>query len=188
MGAALRALGIDLKPLADLAPATLASYRGLIVEREAHEKNLLGIRESNANLLDFIHAGGVVVLIQPQDSSWQASWLPAPLELSNSSGSLGEIVAPDHRIFSTPNKIDSLQGVVSYDTITKADEAWTVLATDDRGHPSIVEMSDGEGRVLVVQPSPDRYVVGEAAVKEPLTVEVCAQFIENLVAYLSVEK
>jgi hypothetical protein len=184
VGTALRALGIDVQPLADLQAATLAGYRGLIIEREAHEKNLLGIRESNANLLDFIHAGGIIVLIQPQDSSWQASWLPAPLELSNASGSLDEIVAPDHPIFTTPNKIEALRGVISYDTIVTADEAWTVLATDDREQPSIVEMTDGEGRVLVVQPSPDRYVIGEAEAQAPLTVEACAQFIENLVAYL----
>ena len=184
VGAALRALGLDLQPLPDLRPATLAKFRALIIGREAHEKNFLGIRESNADLLDFIHSGGTVIIMQLQDSSWQPSYLPALLELSNVSGSLGQIVAPDHPIFTTPNKLRSLQGVVSYDTIVAAAEAWTVLATDDRGQPSIVEMTEGKGSVLVVQPSPDRCVVGEAAAKAPLTVEACAQFIENLVAYL----
>ncbi len=172
VGLALRTLGLRLEPLADLSPTTLAKYRALIIGREAHEKNFLSIRDNNANLLDFIHAGGTVVMMQIQNSSYQAAWLPAPLAFSNDSGSLGEIVATDHPLFTTPNRIESATGIVSYDTIVEAGDAW------------IVEMSDGEGTVLVVQPSPERYVVGEAQAQAPLTVEVCAQIMENIVAYL----
>ncbi|HUS80058.1 MAG TPA: hypothetical protein VM283_02245, partial [Armatimonadota bacterium] len=184
VGQALGTLGINLPALPDLKAETLAGYRALLVGREAHEKNFLGIRESNQNLLDFIYSGGTVVFIQLQDSSWQRSWLPAPLTLSNDAGSLGEIVARDHPIFTTPNRLQSLAGVISYDTITEAGEGWTVLATDDKGRPSIVEMAAGEGRVLVVQPSPDRYVVGAETPAGGLTTDACAAFIENLVAYL----
>jgi hypothetical protein len=42
VGLALKALGIELEPLADLTPATLARYRALLVGREAHEKNYAG--------------------------------------------------------------------------------------------------------------------------------------------------
>lgn len=184
VGQALQALGIELEPLADLTPATLGRYRALLVGREAHEKNYLGLQEHAAGLLDFVQAGGSLALIQLQDSSWQASWLPAPLVLSNTSGRLREIVRPDHPLFTTPNRLEAPAGIISYDTITGAGEEWTVLATDDRGQPSIVTMQAGEGRVLVVQPSPDRYVVGQESAIAPLTTDACASLIENIVAWL----
>ncbi|MCD6360535.1 MAG: hypothetical protein J7M38_06665, partial [Armatimonadetes bacterium] len=185
VGRALRTLGIDIEALPDLTPGTLAGCRALLIGREAHEKNYLNIREHSADLLDFIHSGGRVALIQLQDSSWQEAWLPAPLKLSNTSGRLGAVATPDHPLFTTPHRLEAIAGIISYDTIVEADEAWTVLATDDKGQPSIVEMADGEGRVLVVQPSPDRYVVGEETPGDGLTVETCAQLIENLVAWLN---
>lgn len=184
VGLALAALGIDLEPLADLTPATLGRYRALLVGREAHEKNYAGLRDNAAALLDFVQAGGSVAFIQLQDSSWQASWLPGPLTLSNNSGRLDKIVAPEHPLFTTPNRLDSLAGIISYDTMPSAGEEWTVLATDDKGQPAIVTMKSGEGRVLVVQPSPDRYVVGHEPAIAPLTTDACASLIENIVAWL----
>jgi hypothetical protein len=184
VGAALAALGIDLEPLEDLTTATLERYGALLVGREAHEKNYLGLQQHAAVLLDFVHAGGSLALIQLQDSSWQNAWLPAPLTLSDASGRLGEIVEAEHPLFTTPSRVETLTGVISYDTMTTVGEEWTVLATDDRGQPSIVTMRAGEGRVLVVQPSPDRYVIGQEPAIAPVTIEACASFIENIVAWL----
>jgi len=183
VGLALKTLGIKLKPLPDLSPATLAQFRALVVGREAHEKNYLGIRGANHHVLDFVHSGGTVVFVQLQDSSWQGSWLRAPLSLSNHSGALGQIVAREHPIFNTPNKLQSLTGVISYDTIPEADAAWSVLATDDKGQPAIVETRLGKGTALVVQPSPDRYVTGHEQPRPPLTTDACARFMENLMHY-----
>lgn len=184
VGLALKALGIELEPVADLTPATLARYSALLVGREAHEKNYAGLRDHAAALLDFLQAGGSVALIQLQDSSWQGSWLPAPLTLSNNTGQAGEIVAPEHPLFTTPNRLTSVAGIISYDTMPVAGEGWNVLATDDKGQPSIVTMDAGEGWVLVVQPSPDRYVVGQEFAAPPLTTDTCASLIENIVAWL----
>jgi hypothetical protein len=80
--------------------------------------------------------------------------------------------------------LETLAGIISYDTMPVAGEEWTVLATDDKGQPSIVTMRAGEGRVLVVQPSPDRYVVGQEFAAPPLTTDTCASLIENIVAWL----
>lgn len=184
VGLALRTLGLRLEPLADLTPATLQHYRALLIGREAHEKNYLGIREHNAVLLDFVQAGGAVAFIQLQDSNWQAAWLPSPLALSDQSGRLQTVVDSAHSLFTTPHHLESLAGIVSYDTITKAGEAWTVLARDDRGQPSIVWMRAGRGRVLLVQPSPDRYVIGQETASAPLAGATCAALLENIVAWL----
>ena len=89
-----------------------------------------------------------------------------------------------HSLFTTPHHLESLAGIVSYDTITKAGEAWTVLARDDRGQPSIVWMRAGRGRVLLVQPSPDRYVIGQETASAPLAGATCAALLENIVAWL----
>jgi len=184
VAAALGRLGIDIEPVADLSPETLAEYGALLVGREGHEKDYGGLREDWPMLLDFVASGGRVALVQLQNTSYEIGYLPLPLRLSDQSGALGEIAAPDHPIFTRPNAIESLAGVISYDTIVGADEGWTVLARDDSGNPSIVETAFGDGRVLVVQPSPDRYVVGEETPEGGLTAEACGRFLANVVEWL----
>ena len=88
-------------------------------------------------------------------------------------------------IFSHPHRVESLAGVISYDTIPGADSAWTVLARDEAGHPAVLEATFGEGLLLVIQPSPDRYVTGQVTPSGSLTAEACGNFIRNVVAYIS---
>jgi hypothetical protein len=188
VGKALGAMGIELPRLPDLEPKTLASYRALLVGSEAHEKRAAGLPANAKRLLDFVHAGGRVAFAQIQDSSFKASYLPYPLTLSNDKGALGKIAAPTHPIFTTPGKVKSLAGLVSYDTIVAADPAWRVLATDTKGRPSIVEATFGKGSVLLVQPSPDRYVIGQESGQGALTASACSRLLRNIVAYLQAER
>jgi len=184
LGAALEKLGISLPMLPDLEPGTLAGYRALLVGCEAHEKNFAGLRDNPHRLLDFVTSGGRVAIVQLQDTSYQTHYLARPLSPSNDSSEFGEILASDHPIFSKPHRIDSLAGAISYDTIIEADPAWKVLATDAKGQPSVIETTLGEGSLLVIQPSVDRYVTGEVQPEGTLKVETCGQFIENVVEYL----
>ncbi|MGI5820005.1 MAG: hypothetical protein ACOX9R_18120 [Armatimonadota bacterium] len=186
-GQALRVLGVELPALDDLSAETLSAYGGLIVGSEAHEKNYGGLRDAPSRLLDFIHAGGRVALVQIQDSSYQQSYLPHPLVLSNDSGSLGEIVVPEHPIFTSPGQIDSLAGMISYDTIIEANEAWNVLATDVSGRPSIVEGRFGEGAVIVIQPSPCRYAIGTVAAEGEMDGQKAARLFTNVLAWLAAD-
>ena len=184
VGLALAELGIEVEALPDLRPETLARYRALLVGSEAHEKDLCGLREGWPALMDFAYSGGRLAVMQLQNTSYQPGFLPLPLQMSDNSAAFGEIVAGEHPIFSAPNAIASLAGVISYDTITGADPGWTVLATDTNGDPSVLSTQFGAGEVLVVQPSPDRYVLGRETPGEGLTVEACGQFLANVVAWL----
>ena len=189
VGLALQSQGVELPRLTDLEPATLAGYRALLVGSEAHQKGFAGLPRNATRLIDFARAGGRVVLIQIQDSSFSTSFLPHPLVVSDDKGSLMKVVARDHPIFTTPNDVAAfVQGLVSYDTLGQADPAWTVLATDNRGNPSIVESHVGKGGVLLLQPSPDRYVLGHERPDGIVTVDACRKLLENVVHYLQAGK
>ncbi|MCK5804857.1 MAG: hypothetical protein KAI66_18610, partial [Lentisphaeria bacterium] len=184
VGLALKALGCQLTPLPDLKPETLARYRSILVGSEAHEKHYAGLPESAARLVDFARSGGRVVFMQFQNTSYQPSFLPLPVGMSDNKGSCAVINKPDHPVFNHPRKIATLKGLVSYDTLTGVDAGWTILATDNRGNPSILETAVGKGRILLVQPSPDRYVLGLEKPFGELRTTTCEALLRNLIAYL----
>ncbi len=186
-GQALEIMGFELPLLEELSADTLSDYSGLVVGSEAHEKNFGELRDHPSRLLDFIAAGGRVVLVQIQDSSWREGYLPHTLLLSDDNGIVAEIMDPEHPIFTQPHRIESLAGTIMYDTIIEADEAWEVLATDNREQPAIIEGSFGEGAVIVVQPSPCRYVIGATQSVSEINADRAARFYENLLAWLTGE-
>jgi hypothetical protein len=184
-GLALTKIGKGLPRLADLKPETLAGYGALLVGTEGHSKDYAGLKQTPERLLDFIYSGGKVALLQLQDANYQSHFLPYPLVMSDTDASCRDLLLPQHSLFTAPRQVASLRGAMSYDTITYADPRWTVLAKDSRGGPSILEAAFGKGKVLVVQPSPDRYVTGELATPAGLTVQTCTDFLENVVGWLS---
>jgi hypothetical protein len=184
VGKALVKMGSTVERVSKLSGAALRGYGALLVGSEAHEKGFGGLPGTAGVLLDFVHSGGQIVMMQIQNSSFRTPYLPFPLAVSNTKRALGKIRTPTHPLFSTPNTIRSLAGVVSYDTLTIADRAWTVLAEDTAGNPAIVEAAFGKGRVLLVQPSPDRYVIGTEIPGKAFTADTCRQFFENILAYL----
>lgn len=181
---ALGVLGQPVSRLSEVTPAALSACRGLLIGSEAHGKNVAGLASAAERLLDFIYAGGRVAVLQLQDAGYQAHYLPWPLAMSDADGTCGKITAADHALFNRPHRIENLSGVISYDTIVRADERWKVLATDNRGQPAIIEAQCGQGAVLVVQPSPDRYVVGQLTPTGGLATGTCAKFIENVLQWL----
>ncbi|MFW6156240.1 MAG: hypothetical protein ACOC7J_02885, partial [Armatimonadota bacterium] len=179
---ALAEVGVELPAVPQLTPEVLGAYDALLVGSEAHSKDFAGLQSDWPVLLDFIDAGGRVAFIQLQDTAHEPAFLPLPLTLSNDTTTLGEIVTADHPLFA--DGADALSGCISYDSITSVDEGWAVLARDARGKPSIVEASAGAGAVLVIQPSPDRYVVGTESPTGSLTVEACEQLLTNVFDWL----
>ena len=157
---AFLAIGYDPPHVASIADDDLDRFDALVVGCEAHSKNFAGLADAPERLIDFIRAGGNVAIFQLQNEGWRQDYLPLPLTLSNDTLAAGEIVAPDHAIFNTPDRIESIAGAVSYDTITEADPGWDVLAVDEAGQPSILQVQVGDGRLLVIEPSIDRYIAG----------------------------
>ncbi|MGI5818852.1 MAG: hypothetical protein ACOX9R_12230 [Armatimonadota bacterium] len=185
LGAALLSLGIDLEWLEDLDAATLDRLDGIIVAGEAHYRNLLGLAANPRRLTDFVRGGGRVALMQLQDSEYRAEYLPLALSLSNDSSAVARITRPEHRIFGEPARVESLTGAVIYDTIVEADPAWEVLAVDEEGRPAIMEAEVGQGRLLIIQSSLDRYIAGSLTPPEGLSTADCGNLLLNVVHYLS---
>jgi hypothetical protein len=182
VAAALGQLGIELPALPDLSAETLSGYRALLIGSEAQAKDFAGLQRDWPMLLDFIHAGGRVLFTQIQDSAHEPGLLPLPLTLADDGGALGEIAAPAHPLFAGIG--EGLGDCISYDTIASADAGWTVLARDREGNPSIVEASVGTGQVLIVQPSPERYVISAEAPAGATTVEACERLVRNMITWL----
>ncbi|MFP4250166.1 MAG: hypothetical protein ACLFU7_10940 [Armatimonadota bacterium] len=184
VASALGQLEIDLSRVEDLSEDTLTSFNALLLGAEAHSKDYAGLQRDWPMLLDFIDAGGRVAMIQLQDTAHAPGMLPLPLTLSNDTTALGDVVAEGHPLFAG-GAAEGIIDCISYDSITQADEGWTVLAQDLDGNPSVVEWTDGEGAALVVQPSPDRYVVGSESPSGRLSVGACEQLLRNVVDWLS---
>jgi sialidase-1 len=174
---AARAVGAPVNALNDLSDAALATCRTVIVGDEAFEKDFDGCRRAAPALLRFAARGGILVVGQLNDGRWHPDFLPYDLVLSNDSTESGPIAEPAHPLFTTPNRIESLSGVISYDRVVAAAPEWRVLMTAADGSPSILEADIGAGIALVVMPSFDR---AAAAGKPDAT---CRAFIQNLLAY-----
>ena len=96
------------------------------------------------------------------------------LEVVDDNVATKTIAQPKHPIFTTPHRIDSLAGLVDADSISAASPDWTVLATNDRGGPSIVESVVGKGRIVVCMNTCDSdFVAGRAT----------GHLFENLITY-----
>jgi hypothetical protein len=182
---ALLAIGFDPPRVGDIATADLGRFDGLIVGCEAHAKNFAGLADAPGRLLDFVRNGGTAAVFQLQDEGWQQDYLPLPLTLSNDSAVVSAITAPEHPVFTDPAEVGALTGAVLYDTIIEADAGWEILAVDDAGQPAILQADAGEGRLLVIQPSIDRYVAGTVEAPEGLAVTDCVGLLRNVLAVLA---
>ncbi|MBD3293147.1 MAG: hypothetical protein GF393_09500 [Armatimonadia bacterium] len=177
---ALPAIGFG-PPVVDRITGDLSDFDALIVGCEAHMKNFGGLADAPEWLVQFIRDGGKVAIFQLQDDGWRDDYLPLPLSMSDDGSTLAGITLPDHRLFSDPAEVASIAGAELYDTITEADAGWDVLAVDAAGGPAILQAQVGEGLVLVIQPSLDRYVAGTVEAPEGVDVSDCAGLLRNAI-------
>ena len=184
VGRALAKLGRSAPRLDDLRPATLASYGALLVGAEAHAKDYAGLRAAPERLLDFVYSGGRVAVLQLQDAGYLQHYLPWPLVPREDDGTCGDLLRPEHALFNSPKRVAGLKGLLSYDTIGYADPRWTVLAKDNRGGPAILQTSFGQGRLLVIQPSVDRYAAGDLPPAPGVAASACADLMTNVLEWL----
>ena len=178
---ALQESGAELEIIPDLAAADLTAYRGLVIGSDVLGRKELRIADAVSALVAFVRGGGRLLLLQINDGDWQIDLLPSDLDVQDADGKAGKILAPAHPLF---RDVTTIEGLVSFDTIAAAAPAWTVLAADNKGRPSIVTTKLGSGEILVVEPSPDRWPSPEkpdVGLPEP----VCRQFMRNLAEWLA---
>lgn len=180
LGPALPLLGVTAMPIA--AGDDLARFGTILLGTQACTLDAAGIRSDPAPLLRWLHAGGTVVVSHPNDDNQDPFLFGPALVLQEENAVSGAIMAPEHALFRSPQAVADLSGATMFDSVAWADEAWEVLAADTAGRPAVLALTVGEGRVLVIVPSFERYVTGLLAASEAQVAGYRA-FLENVVAW-----
>jgi hypothetical protein len=108
----LQSVGLNINFISpqELAYGDLSRYDTIVVGIRAYDVRT-DVREQNRRLLDFVNRGGTLIVQYNQSTGIfnQGHYAPFPATLSNERVSVEEqpveILAPDERIFSWPNKI-----------------------------------------------------------------------------------
>lgn len=182
---AAEGLGITPTLIPDLRAAAnphLERFKTIILGSEAHTKDFAGVRAASADLEAWVVAGGRLIVGQLNDDQWQPGLLPLDLILSDTEDQTAAVTAPDHQLFTRPNAVGPLDGIVSYDTVAWAGPGWDVLQRNRLGGPAVLEASVGKGSVLVVMPSFDRVASGAVSADDARR-QAAAALMRNLLAY-----
>jgi hypothetical protein len=161
----------------------LQPMHALFFGTQACTLDAAGMRSNPAPVLRWLHAGGTAVFSQLNDDAWDPFLLGPALVVQEEDSESGEVTAPDHPLFTTPNRLTELCGAKMFDSIAYLDERWQVLLTDSKGRPAVMECELGEGRAIVFEPSFERYVTGDLTAATQDHARAFGALVENLVAY-----
>jgi LmbE family N-acetylglucosaminyl deacetylase len=108
---ALEALGVRVEMLgpAELASKSLSGYDAVVIGVRAYAVRP-DLRTSNARLLEYVKAGGVL-LVQYQTPEFDQDYGPYPYSMTSNPEEVSEedsavtILAPEHPVFRAPNRI-----------------------------------------------------------------------------------
>ena len=103
LGATLRMIGPD-----ELASGDLSKYDVIVTGVRAYERRT-DLRANNHRLLDFVSAGGTLLVQYNKFEFNQAQYAPYPAKVSSDrvtdENAPVEVLVPDHPVFTTPNRI-----------------------------------------------------------------------------------
>lgn len=165
LAAAIAAMGARVDVLDDRAVAAgdLASYDVIVLGIRAYETNATLV-ESNERFLDWVRSGGTLISQYQQYGFFDGDFAPYPLKARfphdrvADEGAPITILAPEHRLFTTPNRIApaDFEGWVQERGLYFANE-W-----DDRYQPLLETADPGEeakrGGLLVARYGAGVYV------------------------------
>ncbi|MEA3401811.1 MAG: hypothetical protein U9R79_11275 [Armatimonadota bacterium] len=177
---ALDELGVEYERVQALDE--LGRFARIYLGTQAHTLDAAGIARSPETLLRWVYRGGTLVVSQLNDDGWSTRFLPGVVVLAEENATSGRIRASEHALFTTPNRVRDLAGMQMYDTIARAD-GWQVLMEDEAGRAAIIATSCGEGRILAMMPSVERYVTG--ALDDGKLEQVAREFLHNIIAWAS---
>ncbi|HLE84374.1 MAG TPA: hypothetical protein VJG13_08540, partial [Thermoanaerobaculia bacterium] len=109
---ALAAIGVPVEPLTgrELAERDLSRFDAIVVGSRAYETDP-GLAHANARLLDYVRAGGLVVVLYQQYGFFEGGFAPYPLELARPHDRVTDEAAPvalldpAHPALTVPNRI-----------------------------------------------------------------------------------
>jgi hypothetical protein len=148
---------------AALATADLARYDVVVLGTRAYEGDR-GLARANARLLDWVRAGGTMIVQYQQYPFVEGKFAPLALELARPHDRITDetapvtLLAPQHRALTTPNRI----GAADWDGWVQ-ERALYMPHTWDAGYTPLLEMTDpGEqtqrGALLIADLGKGHYV------------------------------
>ncbi|MEM8929914.1 MAG: PIG-L family deacetylase [Acidobacteriota bacterium] len=188
---ALREIGlpIELLDARALAEADLSIYDAVIVGSRAYEVDA-ALVAANGRLLDYVHAGGLLIVQYQQYAFVRGGLAPLPLTIARPHGRVTDetasprLLVPEHPIFRTPNVLEASdwQGWVQERGLYFAD-------TWDAGYTPLLAFTDPgreeqRGALLVADWGAGRYVyTGLAFFRQmPAGVVGAYRLLANLLA------
>jgi LmbE family N-acetylglucosaminyl deacetylase len=189
---ALAAVGIPLEVLSsrDLDSGDLSRFDAILVGSRAYETDP-ALPRANRRLLDYVRAGGLLIVQYQQYPFLQGGYVPFPMEIARPHDRITDETAkvtlldPNNPIFTTPNRISDAdwEGWVQERGLYFAhtwDSAYTpLLAMSDPGGPEL------KGGLLVARLGKGRYVyTGLAFFRQlPAGVPGAYRLLANLLAW-----
>ena len=183
LGPALADVGVPFERISDVA-TDLAAYAAIWLGTQAHTLDAAKVASNAVAMHRYIKSGGLLVISQMNNDNWDPGYLPCRIELSEDNSVSGKILEPDHPIFRSPHRIEAAAGMEMFDTIAGCDSRAKILMADADGRPAIVEIPCGHGRVLLFEPSVERYCTGALTATSQAQQTQYAALFENIVAYV----
>jgi LmbE family N-acetylglucosaminyl deacetylase len=156
-------LPIQLLSAADLDHGDLARFDAIVVGSRAYETDT-ALQKANARLLDYVRAGGLLIVQYQQYPFIDGKFAPFPLEIARPHDRITDETAPagllvaDHPAFTTPNRI----GAADWDGWVQ-ERALYMPGTWDAAYTPLLEFQDPDqspqkGALLVAALGKGTYV------------------------------
>jgi len=184
VGRAMEVMGVVFKPVARLGDESLGEYGAILAGWEPFRYNRGGLADAWPKVVEFVRAGGVLVLFQGDDKSWPNAPELAGVVLQEPRDTTADIVAGDDELFRQPHQVTNLSGVLLYDTIERVAPPWQVLVADAECRPAVARRVLGRGHILLVQTSCERVVAGTMPPGEA-DWRQCWMFLDNVVSWIA---
>ena len=135
-------LPITLLSAADLDHGDLARFDAVVVGSRAYETDT-ALQKANARLLDYVRAGGLMIVQYQQYPFIDGKFAPFPLEIARPHGRItdetaaAKLLVADHPAFTTPNRI----GAADWDGWVQ-ERALYMPSTWDAAYTPLLEFQD----------------------------------------------
>ena len=182
LGPALEKAGVPFKRIGNVSD-DLRPYRVIFLGTQAHTLDAAGVSSRYWRLWRYVKEGGSLVVSQMNDDNWEPYFLPGDIRLGEDNSASGKIVQPNSTLFAAPHRLMSVAGALMYDHVRSVGPGWQTLVHDAEGRPAVMAGRFGHGRMLVFEPSFERFFTGkdvEATAAKP----EFGRFFQNLLRYV----
>jgi LmbE family N-acetylglucosaminyl deacetylase len=199
---ALAALGVEAKALSvdDVRAGDLSGYQAIIIDNRGYQAHPELIA-ANSRLLDYVHAGGTLIVFYHKTNEWnpdtraaRAQLAPYPITLGNSrvtdENAPIEFIASEHPLLNYPNKItqEDFAGWIQERGLYYP-ESWdshysAPFATSDKGEPTL------RGGLLAADYGRGRYIYTSMVWYRQLRAGIPGAYrmLANMISYGRQEK